>query len=117
MGAAVTEYPRLIRPAVVTWSDAQSSFNEQCMPAKFQVGDCVRVPDGRIGRVRARVGRDFRVRVRRLTSATHQFLLLPSSQLRAMECPKGWMSPAGYRRYLGPTLAKLRARARARKSR
>ncbi len=80
------------------------------MTAKFGVGDCVRVPDGRIGRVRARVGREFRVRVRRRTSDTHQFLLLAPSRLRAVECPKGWMSPAGYRRYLRPTLAKLRAR-------
>lgn len=38
------------------------------MAAKFQVGDCVRLPDGRIGRVRARVGRQLRIRVRRRTS-------------------------------------------------
>jgi hypothetical protein len=80
------------------------------MAARFQVGDCVRVPDGRIGRVRARAGRKLRVRVRRRTSATHQFLLLAPSELRGVPCPKGWMTPAGYRRYLGPTLAKLRAR-------
>jgi hypothetical protein len=84
------------------------------MPAIFQVGDCVRLPDGRIGRVRARVGRKLRVRVRRRTSATHTFLLLAPSDLCAVECPGGWMSPGGYRRYLGPTLAKLRARLRAR---
>jgi hypothetical protein len=84
------------------------------MAAKFQVGDCVRVPDGRIGRVRARSGRQLRVRVRRPTSATYTFLLLAPSDLRAAECPKGWMSPAGYRRYLKPTLAKLRVRLRAR---
>ena len=84
------------------------------MAAKFQVGDCVRVPDGRIGRVRARAGRRLRVRVRRRTSETHQFLLLAPSALRVAACPKGWMSPAGYRRYLRPTLAKLRARLRAR---
>jgi hypothetical protein len=85
--------------------------------AKFQVGDCVLVPDGRIGRVRARAGRKLRVRVRRRTSATHQFLVLAPSDLRAAACPKGWMSPAGYRRYLGPTLAKLRARVRGRTAR
>ena len=79
------------------------------MGAKFQVGDCVRVPDGRIGRVRARAGRKLRVRVRRPTSATHTFLLLTPGDLQAVKCPAGWMSPAGYRRYLGPTLAKLRA--------
>ena len=87
------------------------------MAAKFQVGDCVRVPDGRIGRVRARAGRRLRVRVRRRTSETHQFLLLAPSALRPVECPTGWMSPAGYRRYLRPTLAKLRARLGARRAR
>jgi hypothetical protein len=87
------------------------------MAAKFQVGDCVRVPDGRIGRVRARMGRKLRVRVRRRTSATHQFLVLSPGDLRPVACPEGWMSPGGYRRYLRPTLAKLRARQRARKTR
>ena len=87
------------------------------MVAKFQIGDCVQVPDGRIGRVRARAGGKLRVRVRRRTSATHQFLLLAARDLRAVPCPSGWMSPAGYRRYLRPTLAKLRARIRARRER
>jgi hypothetical protein len=85
------------------------------MAARLQVGDCVRVPDGRIGRVRARVGRKLRVRVQRRTSRTHQFLVLAPGELRAVPCPAGWMSPDGYRRYLRPTLAKLRARLRARK--
>jgi hypothetical protein len=78
--------------------------------ARFRIGDCVVVPDGRIGRVRARVGTRLRIRVRRRTSATHQFLLLAPGQLKRIDCPEGWMSPAGYRAYLGPTLAKLRAR-------
>ncbi|MEP6571751.1 MAG: hypothetical protein ABJD11_03615 [Gemmatimonadota bacterium] len=85
------------------------------MSAKFTVGDCVRVPDGRVGRVRARVGIKLRVRVRRRTSASHQFLVLSPAQLTRLECPKGWMSPAGYRRYLRPTLAKLRMRLQSRK--
>jgi hypothetical protein len=83
------------------------------MATKFQVGDCVRVPDGRIGRVRARVGRKLRIRLRRRTSATHQFLLLAPGEVRKVSCPRGWMSPAGYRRYLRPTLAKLRARLKS----
>jgi len=87
------------------------------MSARFQIGDCVRVPDGRIGRVRARVGRKLRVRVRRRTSETHQFLLLTQSELRRVKCHEGWMRPAGYRRYLRPTLAKLRSRLRARRVR
>jgi hypothetical protein len=84
------------------------------MAAKFQVGDCVRLPDGRVGRIRGRIGRKLRVRVRRRTSETHQFLLFAPGELRVVECPQGWMSPGGYRRYLRPTLAKLRARLRAR---
>ncbi len=81
------------------------------MAAKFSVGDCVRVPDGRIGRVRARVALQWRVRVRRTTSASNQFLVLPPSRLRHVPTPKGWMSPAGYRSYLKTTLSKLRARS------
>lgn len=82
------------------------------MAAKLQIGDCVKVPDGRIGRVRARAGSKLRIRVRRRTSDTHQFLLLAPRELRRVECPSGWMSPAGYRRYLRKTLAKMRERER-----
>jgi hypothetical protein len=86
------------------------------MAPRLQVGDCVRVPDGRIGRVRARVGRKLRIRVQRRTSRTHQFVVLAPREVRAVPCPPGWMSPDGYRRYLRPTLAKLRARLRASKT-
>lgn len=75
-------------------------------------GDCVRIPDGRIARVRDRVAGGWRVRVRRRTSATHQFLVLAARELSPVGCPKGWMSPAGYNRYLKMTLAKMRERAR-----
>lgn len=80
------------------------------MTASFQVGDCVRLPDGRIARVRGRVGAKIRVRVRRVTSETNQFLLFAPGRLRKSECPAGWMTPPGYRRYLRATLAKQRAR-------
>jgi hypothetical protein len=83
------------------------------MARRFVVGECVRVPDGRIGRVRAVQSGKYRVRVQRATSKTHQFLVLSASELRRLDCPKGWMSPDGYRRYLKPTLAKMRARQRA----
>jgi hypothetical protein len=82
------------------------------MAAKLSVGDCVQVPDGRIGRVRDRRGAKLRVRVRRHSSKTYQFLLLAPRELTRVACPQGWMSPAGYRAYLRPTLAKLRARLR-----
>lgn len=87
------------------------------MGGRFAVGDCVRVPDGRVGRVRAAEAGRYRVRVQRRTSKTHQFLHLRAGELTPVECPKGWMSPAGYRRYLDATLAKLRERQAAERER
>lgn len=78
------------------------------MPAPVRVGDCVRIPDGRIGRVRDVARAGCRVRVRRKTSRTHQFLIFAAEDLRRVDCPKGWMSPAGYMRYLRATLEKMR---------
>lgn len=80
------------------------------MARTFRVGDCVRIPDGRIGRIREVSNGKYRVRVRRTTSATHQFLMFAAGDLNRAECPKGWMSPAGYVRYLRVTLAKMRQR-------
>jgi hypothetical protein len=86
------------------------------MARSFRVGDCVQIPDGRIGRVREASQRNCKVRVRRTTSATHQFLMFSVEDLKRTACPKGWMSPAGYVRYLKITLAKMRQRqARSRK--
>lgn len=85
------------------------------MVRAFQEGDCVRLPDGRIGRVRGISGGRYRVRVRRKTSATHQFLLFAAKELKRVDCPKGWMSPEGYMRYLTVTLAKMQQRNAARK--
>lgn len=80
------------------------------MPASIRNGDCVKIPDGRVARVRGRSSGKYKVRVRRQTGATHQFLLLSAAQLRRVDCPPGWMSPAGYNRYLKTTLAKMRQR-------
>lgn len=80
------------------------------MPSNLHIGDCVRIPDGRIGRVRAVERKGCRVRVRRTTSETHQFLTFAVDDLERVDCPKGWMSPAGYKRYLRVTLAKMRQR-------
>ena len=85
------------------------------MSRRFAIGDCVRVPDGRVGRVRAFEGREYRIRVERVTSRTHQFLHLRAGEMTRVECPAGWMSPDGYRRYLKPTLAKQRERQRAKR--
>ncbi len=88
------------------------------MARTFRVGDCVFIPDGRIGRVREVSGRKYRVRVRRATSATHQFRTFAAGNLKRVDCPKGWMSPAGYVRYLKVILAKMRQRqARSGKAR
>ncbi len=81
--------------------------------ARWRVGDCVLVPDGRVGRVREVSGRKYRVRVLRKTSATHQFLIFQAKDLKPAKCPKGWMSPEGYVRYLTATLAKMRQRRAA----
>jgi hypothetical protein len=80
------------------------------MGKTWHVGDCVRIPDGRIGRVRDVSGGKYRIRVRRATSATHQFLMFAAKDLKQVACPKGWMSPQGYARYLRVTLAKMRQR-------
>jgi hypothetical protein len=76
--------------------------------ATIKNGDCVRIPDGRIARVREKSGGRHKVRVRRTTSETHQFLWLPADELELVACPTGWMSPPGYNRYLKTTLAKMR---------
>jgi hypothetical protein len=83
------------------------------MAKRWRVGDCVRIPDGRIGRVREVSSGQCRVRVRRTTSATHQFLMFSPQELKRADCPKGWMSPEGYARYLRVTLAKMEQRRAA----
>ena len=80
------------------------------MAGSIKIGDCVRLPDGRIGRVRDTLSGKIKIRVRRKTSRTHQFLAMAADDLKRVPCPKGWMSPEGYNRYLKTTLAKMRAR-------
>ena len=75
------------------------------MARSIRLADCVRLPDGRVGRVRALSDDDVLVRVRRTTSRTHHFVRLPRGKLRRIDCPDGWMSPRGYTRYLRVTLA------------
>jgi hypothetical protein len=60
------------------------------MARTFSLGDCVRIPDGRVGRVRGVYGKKYRVRVRRATSATHRFLMFAAQDLKRVDCPKGW---------------------------
>jgi len=56
------------------------------------------------------------VGVRRNTSATHQFLAVRVTTLRRVDCPKGWMSPRGYARYLRITLGKMLTRLAQRRT-
>lgn len=91
---------------------------EATMAPSIRLADCVRLPDGRIGRVRALSDGGVLVRVRREASRTRQFLRLPPGKLTRIDCPDGWMSPQGYARYLRVTLAKMRRRrARNRRAR
>ena len=85
------------------------------MATRIRIGDCVRIPDGRIARVRERVTGKCKVRVRRKTSKTHQFLIFPVDRLKLVDCPRGWMSREGYNRYLKITLAKMKERFAAKK--
>jgi hypothetical protein len=81
------------------------------MPTDIRLGDCVKIPDGRIARVRNISENIYRVRVRGKTSNSHQFVDFQKENLIKVACPKGWMSPEGYNRYLNITLEKMRARA------
>jgi len=85
------------------------------MAALIRIGDCVELPDGRIARVRERLTGKYKVRVRRKTSKTHQFLIFLVDQLKLVDCPKGWMSREGYDRYFKITLAKMEKRFVARR--
>lgn len=58
------------------------------MAKAWRMGDCVRLPDGRIGRVREGSGKTYRVRVRRATSVTHQFLTFAAKDLERADCPR-----------------------------
>jgi hypothetical protein len=66
-----------------------------------------------VARVRAKIGDAYKVRVRRKTRNTHEFLVVEAPSLALVPCPRGWMSPEGYRRYLRVTLAKMRQRQEA----
>ncbi len=85
------------------------------MATGIKIGDCVKIPDGRIARVRERVAGKYKVRVRRKTSKTHQFLVFRVDQLEFVDCPRGWMSREGYNRYVKITLAKMKERIAAKK--
>ena len=80
------------------------------MARPFVVGDCVRIPDRRIGRVREVAGGRYKVRIQREASKTHRFVEFAAGDLERVDCPKGWMSPEGYARYLDATLAKMKER-------
>lgn len=77
---------------------------------RIQPGDCVRIPDGRLGRVREVTADGCKVRVRRPSGHSDEFVDLAERDLEITTCPKGWMTPAGYLRYLAGVHAALRER-------
>jgi len=74
------------------------------------VGNCVRISGGRIARLREIGKAGYKVRVRRKTSKSHQFLTFKKEELTQVACPKGWISKDGYNRYLKITLEKMKIR-------
>jgi len=76
-------------------------------------GICVKIPDGRIGRVREfdKQKKKWKVRVKRSTSNTHQFLYFTKVELTVVSCPSGWMSVDGYNNYVKITLQKMKQRS------
>lgn len=78
--------------------------------ARIQPGYCVRLPDGRLGRVREVTAGGCKVRVRRPSGRSNTFLDFAESYLEVATCPKGWMSPIGYLRYLTGVHIALRKR-------
>ncbi len=85
------------------------------MATRIRIGDCVKIPDGRIARIREKLSGKYKVRVRRKVSKSHYFLILSENQLELTDCPKGWMSREGYNRYLKVTLSKMKKRIAAKK--
>lgn len=81
--------------------------------ASLQAGDCVRVPDGRPGRVRGREGGRLLVRVRRPGSTVDELLLFRSAQLSRIAPPSGWMTAQGYRRRLAAARRNAKIRREA----
>ena len=76
----------------------------------IKAGDCVKLLDGRIGRVRNSQKSRYRVRVSRKNSKSHQLLWLTGVEITKIQCPDGWMSPEGYNRYIRKTLSKMKQR-------
>ncbi len=64
----------------------------------LKTGECVRLPDGRPGRVRGKASGKYRVRVRRRAGRTDEILLFSGRELERIDPPEGWMSPQGYNR-------------------
>ena len=83
---------------------------------KIKLGFCVKIPDGRIGRVREKQSSGlWKIRVKRFTSNSHQFLYFKEKKLKIIPCPNGWMSVDGYNRYLKITLSKMKKRLKSKK--
>ena len=100
--------PGGVKKSAYTRSTLSTRTKKYSLPAKINRRDCVKIPDGRIARVRDMSKNEYRVRVRRKNSKNHQFLKFAKKELTIVQCPKGWMSPEDYNRYLKATLAKMK---------
>jgi hypothetical protein len=58
------------------------------MAATIHQGECVKVPDGRIARVRDRVADGYKVRLCRKTGKSHQLLTFARKDLERVDYPK-----------------------------
>jgi len=89
-----------------------AATNPRGTRATFRAGDCVKVPDGRPGRVREARGGRVRVRVRRRGGTTDEIVELASADLRAIAPPPGWMSREGYNRRVAAARRNARRKRR-----
>lgn len=58
------------------------------MTKSIVISGCVKIPDGRIACVRERINNQYKVQVRRKTSAFHQFYFFEAKGLTPVDCPK-----------------------------
>jgi len=87
-----------LRPGFSFLFEPGAAEEEEEAMAQLQRGECVRLTDGRPGRVRQKVGGKFRVRVRRAGGKTDELLLLGRREIEKIDPPSGWMSVEGYNR-------------------
>jgi hypothetical protein len=77
-----------VKKSAYTRSTFSIRTKKHSLPPKINRGDCVKIPDGRIARVRDMSKDEYRVRVRRKNSKNHQFLKFAKDDLRKSSVQK-----------------------------